>query len=88
MQFGQLRRRKFITLLGAAAWLLATWAQVGSLRHIGVLMNGAATELAPQSWVATSIQGTPPVLSMMPIQIAAQRDTTAACSRRAADNTR
>jgi len=35
-----------------AAWPLAAHAQSGSVRRIGVLMNGAATEAARQSWVA------------------------------------
>jgi putative tryptophan/tyrosine transport system substrate-binding protein len=54
-----MRRRDLVTLLGGAAvaWPLAARAQqFGPVRPVGLLMNGATTEAAPQSYVAALLQ--------------------------------
>src|SRR4051794_15220911 len=57
MQFGQLKRREFITLVGsAAAWPIAARAQQG-VRRIGILMNLAADDPEGQARVAAFLQG-------------------------------
>jgi len=59
MQFDQLKRRQFITLLGtAAAWPLAARAQQGErMRRIGVLLNTAADDMVFQTRVGAFLQG-------------------------------
>jgi putative tryptophan/tyrosine transport system substrate-binding protein len=55
-----MRRREFITLLGAVgvAWPLAAWTQQGEpMRRIGVLMHTAADEPESQARLAAFMQG-------------------------------
>jgi putative ABC transport system substrate-binding protein len=60
MQFDQLKRRKFITLLigGATAWPLAARAQqTERMRRVGVLMNLTADDPEGQARLAAFLQG-------------------------------
>jgi putative tryptophan/tyrosine transport system substrate-binding protein len=58
MQFDQLKRREFITLVGGAAvaWPLAVRAQPGRLRRIGVLMYWTADDAEGQARLAAFTQ--------------------------------
>jgi putative tryptophan/tyrosine transport system substrate-binding protein len=59
MQFDQLRRREFMSLLGGAAavWPLAVHAQTKRMRRIGVLMGLVANDPEAQSRVAAFENG-------------------------------
>src|SRR5262249_36657833 len=59
MQFGQLKRREFIALLGGAvAWPLAAHAQQGDrVRRIGVLLPAAADDAEFQTQMGAFQQG-------------------------------
>src|SRR5213082_1562262 len=59
MQFDQLKRREFITLLdGAAAWPLPAHAQPRErIRHIGMLLSAMADDAVFQAWVGAFLQG-------------------------------
>src|ERR1700752_1457014 len=54
-----LRRRRFITLLGgaASAWPLAARAQQQGVRRIGIMMNLAADDPEGQARIAAFLQG-------------------------------
>jgi ABC-type uncharacterized transport system substrate-binding protein len=60
MQFNQLKRREFITLISgaAAAWPLTARAQqIERVRRVGLLIPGTADDAENQTWVGAFLQG-------------------------------
>jgi putative ABC transport system substrate-binding protein len=59
MQFDQLKRREFITLLGgAAAWPAVAWAQQASpMRRVAMLLVGTADDPDSQARIGAFLQG-------------------------------
>src|SRR5262249_33735875 len=58
MQFDQLKRREFVTVLsGMAAWPIAARAQPDAMRRIGVLMGPAESDPQAQSEIAAFRHG-------------------------------